>query len=374
MNTKQLSRVMKKNILFISVLFLFIRPVFSQVGIGSSTPSANSILDLTNSADKFLQLPIATVTPTAASLDTIGAMIYYNGHIYLKTSAGIKVFTPWKGDGSAEIYSPLGNPVGIGTIPTSNSNQLTIAAAASTGVSISQSTIASVAIGNTGSQLLMDEDEIMVKSSATAAATMQFQKEGGVVAIGNFAPPTNATVLQTNGSIDARNTSKIKENGADLVPSGTIAMWNSTTIPAGWALCNGSLGTPDLRDKFIVGAGDNITVDGSSYPLAATGGNVSSEHTHDIQPNPTSTNSNTGHTHSGTTDSNGARDICNCSCIDGSYAKGNHNHPFTTSSEDTHTHSYSLPPVPSLGQMNLFGFLSSENRPPFYALIFIMKL
>ena len=42
-------------------------------------------------------------------------------------------------------------------------------------------------------------------------------------------------------------------------------------IPAGWALCDGSNGTRDLRDAFIVGAG-------TSYAVAATGGE--SSHTH----------------------------------------------------------------------------------------------
>jgi len=40
------------------------------------------------------------------------------------------------------------------------------------------------------------------------------------------------------------------------LPCGVIVMWYGTiaTIPAGWALCNGSNGTPDLRDQFIIGA------------------------------------------------------------------------------------------------------------------------
>lgn len=40
------------------------------------------------------------------------------------------------------------------------------------------------------------------------------------------------------------------------VPVGVIAMWGGlvSAIPAGWALCNGTNGTPDLRDRFIRGA------------------------------------------------------------------------------------------------------------------------
>lgn len=44
--------------------------------------------------------------------------------------------------------------------------------------------------------------------------------------------------------------------GANLIPTGAIIMWSGTiaTIPSGWVLCNGSNGTPDLRNRFVVGA------------------------------------------------------------------------------------------------------------------------
>jgi hypothetical protein len=46
-----------------------------------------------------------------------------------------------------------------------------------------------------------------------------------------------------------------------IIPTGVIVMWSGTvaSIPAGWALCNGTNGTPDLRDRFIVGAGNTYT-------------------------------------------------------------------------------------------------------------------
>lgn len=42
------------------------------------------------------------------------------------------------------------------------------------------------------------------------------------------------------------------------IPSGIITIWSGTIadIPSGWHICDGTAGTPDLRDKFIVGAGD----------------------------------------------------------------------------------------------------------------------
>jgi len=51
------------------------------------------------------------------------------------------------------------------------------------------------------------------------------------------------------------------------IPSGIVVMWSgsSVSIPLGWLLCNGSNGTPDLRDRFVIGAG-------STYNVGTTGG------------------------------------------------------------------------------------------------------
>ena len=39
------------------------------------------------------------------------------------------------------------------------------------------------------------------------------------------------------------------------VPSGAILMWSGSSdlIPDGWLLCDGTNGTPDLRNRFVVG-------------------------------------------------------------------------------------------------------------------------
>jgi microcystin-dependent protein len=54
-------------------------------------------------------------------------------------------------------------------------------------------------------------------------------------------------------------------------PAGGIIMWSGSiaAIPAGWALCNGTSGTPDLRDRFVIGAG-------TLYAVNATGGSATS--------------------------------------------------------------------------------------------------
>lgn len=63
-----------------------------------------------------------------------------------------------------------------------------------------------------------------------------------------------------------------------MLPTGIILLWYGAigNIPAGYVICDGNNGTPDLRNKFIVGAGDTYAVD-------AVGG--AATHTHAFSAN-----------------------------------------------------------------------------------------
>jgi microcystin-dependent protein len=87
---------------------------------------------------------------------------------------------------------------------------------------------------------------------------------------------TTATAWQTARTLTINGVGKSVDGTANVaftgpevgsVPSGGIIMWSGSiaSVPAGWFLCDGANGTPDLRDRFVVGAG-------SSYAVAATGG------------------------------------------------------------------------------------------------------
>jgi hypothetical protein len=60
----------------------------------------------------------------------------------------------------------------------------------------------------------------------------------------------------------------------NMIPRGSIIMWNGNTAPAGWSLCDGSNGTPNLIDKFVLSRG--------SRQVGATGGtNLLASHVHE---------------------------------------------------------------------------------------------
>jgi hypothetical protein len=164
------------------------------------------------------------------------------------------------------------------------------------------------------------------------------------------------------------------------LPSGVIVMWSGSiaSIPGGWLLCNGSSGTPDLRDRFIVGAG-------STYGVAATGGSANAtlvSHNHTA----TSSSSFTGtalgtHTHSitdpGHTHSQGIYGSIG-SGIPGStviYGSGT-----AITSAVTGVSVVAASAGTPAGSVSTSTSISTEgssatnaNLPPYYALAYIMK-
>jgi hypothetical protein len=109
-------------------------------------------------------------------------------------------------------------------------------------------------------------------------------------------------VSYTKTETEARLATKADvEDLSKAIPTGMIMLWSGSvaSIPVGWALCNGTNGTPQLTNRFIVGAG------GSLYNPANTGGSANAEnidHTHTASMNATGHHS---HTLSGSTNTTG---------------------------------------------------------------------
>jgi hypothetical protein len=159
---------------------------------------------------------------------------------------------------------------------------------------------------------------------------------------------------------------------------GMIVMWSGTTatIPTGYALCNGANGTPDLRNRMIMGAG-------SSYAPGATGGSANSSvpsHSHGASTS-VNTLSQTGYfdtiNRGGTSYRNpmvrrgaGTVSVQNfnngMSFGEGWEGEGGSGGTRTTINT-SHNHTASTT-VSAAG-----GSATNANLPPYYALAFIMK-
>jgi len=144
-------------------------------------------------------------------------------------------------------------------------------------------------------------------------------------------------------------------NYHDLLPKGVVVMWSGEAekIPGGWALCNGDNGTPDLRGRFIVGAtesGDTGVAEDSKYMVKDVGGENKVTLTEAQMPS---------HSHEFVQDGNAGK-------VSG-YQMGE------KLSESGFTDSDSAKLYRFQTKEN-GGNDAHENRPPFFALAFIMKL
>lgn len=149
-------------------------------------------------------------------------------------------------------------------------------------------------------------------------------------------------------------------------PAGGVIMWSGSegSIPAGWFLCNGLNSTPNLRNKFIVGAGT-----GGDYSVGGTGGFAEQFPTIEIY-------NSTGHTHSlsGNVASATTGVTLNKTITRPEFEQhqvdviGN-----VTLSDPGHVHAQGGQ-ADSGGVHNHTADIESfDNRPPFYALCYIMK-
>lgn len=122
--------------------------------------------------------------------------------------------------------------------------------------------------------------------------------------------------VMVNGTVDCN---QLYVNGHNLLPSGTVVSFISTTAPAGWLVCDGSsylrssyptlssiLGStfggdethftvPDLRGRTVIGSGTGTSL--SARSIAEKGGKESHTLTVDELP---------AHTHTGTTSTDGS--------------------------------------------------------------------
>ena len=185
--------------------------------------------------------------------------------------------------------------------------------------------------------------------------------------------------------------------------SGMIILWSGNTgnIPTGFVLCDGNNGTPNLTDRFVVGAG-------AAYSPGATGGSSSvtlstsqlPSHNHSFSGSSSHSHTINNHTHtfSASTNNQGSHVhnlLYNHGAFGGSSgavtprsgntpvvpgisgrvsSEGGHSHSMSGTTGNPSDRGTNTQTVTISGNTGSTGSGSSvENRPPYYALCYIMK-
>ncbi len=340
--------------------------VNGQVGVNNDAPDQFSVMDIQSSNMGVLIPRITTsqrfsITTDCAPNCPNGLMVfdtdkkaffyYYNNNWFLINP----FFAPDATNGKTEdIYTndAVVRNVGIRKSPVFP-NKLDVEGKYQVG-------------GTSNYDTLLNEHGILIKSGDLKVDSGQV-----LVSNGNIKAPLG-TASTTTFSSD------INTKGVDgAIPVGGIVIWSGTiaSIPKGWALCDGSNGRPDLRERFVVGAGssDNTTVPSSTYSVGATGG----ENTHVL-----TVAEMPSHSHTGKTSNDGAHDhkyrgyrtpedydCAGCHRGRNTRSRGQKSgHPAEYGGEAAGSHSHTA-------TINDSGAdASHENRPPYYALAYIIKL
>jgi microcystin-dependent protein len=199
-------------------------------------------------------------------------------------------------------------------------------------------------------------DTFTLTGTLTAATVVA---SGTVTSSGTLAVTGNLTLDGASGtsgqSLISAGSGATPTWGTPFI-SGMIMMWSGSiaSIPSGWVLCNGSNSTPDLRDRFVVGAG-------STYAVGATGGSANAtlvSHTH------TASVYDPGHAHVMTAQNQAASDShLNDAAVASSFS-GVFNATPTSQTNIT-----SIQVTNSTEGSSA----TNANLPPYYALAYIMK-
>lgn len=201
----------------------------------------------------------------------------------------------------------------------------------------------------------LDTEYIAISAAISSKADLASPAFTGV--------PTTPTATSTTNTAQIASTAFVQTAIASAL-TGIIAMWSGTiaTIPTGWVLCDGTNSTPDLRDKFIIGASaDNggaakTNITGSYTQTGGTKDAIVVSHTHSA----TSVVTDPGHYHYM------GRIIGRDGSLQFSLAPGVGD--YTPNTDPAVTGISVATTNASTGSSG-----TNQNLPPYYALAFIMK-
>jgi len=345
---KKKKQTWNRNYLFL----LFALPCFivkSQVGINILNPHPSAALHIQNPGGSFRGLLTPSMTSanrhsiaSGTILPADGLMVYDTDHkmpyFYNTLSSRWTSMSPFIL--TTAVYSGFTFPNGVITTPSSTA-------------------IFSVGINKQNPKEALDvAGNSTVSGSSAVGGNLSV---GGNIAVSGF--PVNA-----------------------LVPAGTIVMFHGASVPAGWALCNGAQGTPDLRGRFIVASGQSqaIPVTGDSNPSYAAnsaGGenfhtlnkNEVPRHFHEANADGSTIQANGGNHFHYATPNGQVTGLSRAGGGTGGLAGDGAGTIATTSQIHSHPTSEFSGKVGNGATDGLNG-QSHENRPQYYVLNYIMKL
>lgn len=183
---------------------------------------------------------------------------------------------------------------------------------------------------------------------------------------------TIVAAVNTNEAAIAANEAAIA--AVVTFPAGGIVMWSGSvaSIPSGWNLCDGANSTPDLRNRFVIGAGSNYSVDATggattdSITTSSSGG-----HSHSVSVSSTSLsvardgwgtaggpigNAASGHLIVGSGVTEGSETLESIRIAGSNQSLGSHSHSASSGAVGDHNHTATV-----------------DTVPPYYALAYIMK-
>ncbi len=368
--------------------------VYSQIGVGTTTPHPSAMLHISAGAGNNKGLIIPKISSGSrvvldSTQNIAHGLIFFDTdlqkyyYFHQSPRQWFELDHDWIRKDVAgaspvvgtHIYSGVPGNVGIGTAANVNpGSKLTV--------------VGNAAFGSAS----WTQDSVAPNSSSIIVQTWVGIGLATRTAGGYGLDVKSRARFHSNVLVDG-NVTATKYIGEGVVPTGGIIMWSGTvsgnftgglgvtgTEYEGWALCDGRNGTPDLRGRFVVGLTNG---DGNNYGYTNGDKNFSQYNTigknGGVDSIALTTAQMPTHTHTGNTDTDGSHDhsigyddggggtgstnitVSSVSCsgcgINGygsTVTDGWHSHQFTTNSR-------------GLGETH-------ENRPPYYVLAYIIKL
>ena len=212
-----------------------------------------------------------------------------------------------------------------------------------------------------------------LSGNATTATTLETAR---TIAGQSFNGSANISIGPTDLTGVTASASDINTASTHYVPSGGIIMWSGAivAIPTGWVLCDGNNSTPDLRDRFIVGAGSTYAVDdtgGAASVTLTTDQIPSHSHANTASSSSTSSVSDPGHNHE--LRINGVGATSGLFITSGEAGTPTYSDDTTLIKDSTTGITVSTSTTTTMTNASTGGGNSHENLPPYYALAYIMK-